>query len=62
MEIQCDAIRVKAKLSEQPENEPQGKNAQQQPCTRDSAIEQLEQSLKRYVDKQFQQFTKQRRP
>ncbi|CAM4280306.1 hypothetical protein [Pseudoalteromonas ostreae] len=63
MEIQCDAIRIKAKLSEESENEPRrGIDQQQRPFTNNNAIEQLEKSLKRYVDKQFQQFIKQRRP
>lgn len=66
MEIQCDAIRIKASLSEQ--DEPQGSDEQAQQAGNISAsvinnqVEQLEKSLKRYVDKQFQQFNRQKRP
>lgn len=67
MEIQCDAIHVKARLSGQ--SEPDGDRPQSQSTntgentgTINNQVEQIEKSLKRYIDKQFQQFTKQKRP
>ncbi|BBN82785.1 hypothetical protein PA25_27700 [Pseudoalteromonas sp. A25] len=66
MEIQCDAIRIKASLSEQDEPQDNDQQAQQAGNINTSVINnqvaQLEKSLKRYVDKQFQQFTRQKRP
>ncbi|TMP41779.1 hypothetical protein CWB96_06195 [Pseudoalteromonas citrea] len=63
MEIQCDAIRVKAKLSEKSGSEQTNEaGGHQASCTTGDTVAQLEKSLKRYVDRQFQQFIKQRRP
>ncbi|CAH9053989.1 hypothetical protein PSECIP111951_00935 [Pseudoalteromonas holothuriae] len=67
MEIQCDAIRVKASLSEQNESDvddtqAQTSNSATSAVASDGQVAQLEKSLKRYIDKQFQQFTKQKRP
>ncbi len=66
MEIQCDAIRVKASLSqdESPSDELQTSATSAAPsiAMASNQLEQLELSLKRYVDKQIQQFSKQKRP